>query len=197
MSTPWVERSSRVSSALPDDTKTLEPLSNSHYGRIAVPIRGAATRGAQGDEGAPDAWLDLDAQYREGLRDLKAGAEILARSRSPRCGRFSCVSRDIERLLHRPPATFAEFSDGRPDAFQHGDAMRLENPQELGLTVRIPPRAADLDLHRRRRASYPSRSTAAGSSRAARRAGSQAARTPAATSTPAAPANAAGSRAST
>lgn len=77
MSTPWVERSSRVSSALPDDTKTLEPLSNSHYGRIAVPIRGAATRGAQGDEGAPDAWLDLDAQYREGLRDLKAGDGIL------------------------------------------------------------------------------------------------------------------------
>ena len=46
---------------------------------------------------------------------------------------------------------------------------------------------------RRRRASYPSRSTVAGSSRAARRAGSHPASRPAATSTPAPPASVAGS----
>src|SRR5262245_26695103 len=48
-----------------------------------------------------------------------------------------------------------------------------------------------------RGASYPSRSTVAGSSPAARRAGTQAASTPAATNTAAAPTNVAGSRAST
>jgi pimeloyl-ACP methyl ester carboxylesterase len=76
------------------------------------------------------------------------------------------------------------------------DAIRTVVETARGHNVPMcAPSAANTD--RPTHASYPSRSTVAGSSRAARRAGNQAASRPAATRTPAAAAIVAGSRAST
>jgi tRNA-Thr(GGU) m(6)t(6)A37 methyltransferase TsaA len=51
---------------------TLQPI-----GRVISTLvdRGDAPR--QGDEGAPPAWLQFDAAYQDGLRDLAVGDEIL------------------------------------------------------------------------------------------------------------------------
>ncbi len=46
-------------------------------GYVASALADPGSAPKQGDEGAPDAWLNLDARYREGLRDLRVGDEIL------------------------------------------------------------------------------------------------------------------------
>jgi tRNA-Thr(GGU) m(6)t(6)A37 methyltransferase TsaA len=51
---------------------TLQPI-----GRVVSPLAERAAAPKQGDEGAPAAWLQFDAAYQEGLRDLAAGDEIL------------------------------------------------------------------------------------------------------------------------
>lgn len=50
----------------------LEPIG---YVESALVDRAAAPR--QGDEGAPDAWLAFEARFRDGLRDLKTGDEVI------------------------------------------------------------------------------------------------------------------------
>jgi tRNA-Thr(GGU) m(6)t(6)A37 methyltransferase TsaA len=46
-------------------------------GRVSSPLVDAASAPKQGDEGAPEAWLDFDPAVYAGLRDLRAGTEIL------------------------------------------------------------------------------------------------------------------------
>ena len=46
-------------------------------GRVRSPLVDAASAPKQGDEGAPEAWLEFDAAFADGLRDLRAGTEVL------------------------------------------------------------------------------------------------------------------------
>ncbi|MFG2889910.1 tRNA (N6-threonylcarbamoyladenosine(37)-N6)-methyltransferase TrmO [Streptomyces sp. NPDC048248] len=46
-------------------------------GWVESPLTDRATAPKQGDEGAPDAWLVFAPGVREGLRDLRVGAEII------------------------------------------------------------------------------------------------------------------------
>ena len=46
-------------------------------GRVVSALADPATAPKQGDEGSPDAWLIFDEDVSEGMRDLKAGTEIL------------------------------------------------------------------------------------------------------------------------
>ena len=46
-------------------------------GRVRSPLVDAASAHKQGDEGAPEAWLEFDAAFADGLRDLRAGTEVL------------------------------------------------------------------------------------------------------------------------
>jgi tRNA-Thr(GGU) m(6)t(6)A37 methyltransferase TsaA len=46
-------------------------------GRVASPLADLADAPRQGDEGAPEAWLEFSAPYREGLKDVSAGDELL------------------------------------------------------------------------------------------------------------------------
>ena len=46
-------------------------------GYVESPLTDAATAPKQGDEGAPEAWLVFEAAVSEGLRDLRAGDEVL------------------------------------------------------------------------------------------------------------------------
>jgi tRNA-Thr(GGU) m(6)t(6)A37 methyltransferase TsaA len=46
-------------------------------GRVESPLVDPDTAPLQGDEGAPDAWLVFQPDIGEGLRDLRAGTEVL------------------------------------------------------------------------------------------------------------------------
>jgi tRNA-Thr(GGU) m(6)t(6)A37 methyltransferase TsaA len=46
-------------------------------GRVSSSLVDAASAPKQGDEGAPEAWLEFDPAVFAGLRDLRAGTEIL------------------------------------------------------------------------------------------------------------------------
>ncbi|HTH75218.1 MAG TPA: tRNA (N6-threonylcarbamoyladenosine(37)-N6)-methyltransferase TrmO [Trinickia sp.] len=56
----------------PSDAFTLKPIG---YIRSALEDLTQAPR--QGIEGAPDAWIDLDPQYIEGLKGLASGDEVI------------------------------------------------------------------------------------------------------------------------
>jgi tRNA-Thr(GGU) m(6)t(6)A37 methyltransferase TsaA len=51
---------------------TIEPI-----GVVRSPLTDPAAAPKQGDEGAPDAWLEFEARFRTGLRDLRPGTEAL------------------------------------------------------------------------------------------------------------------------
>jgi tRNA-Thr(GGU) m(6)t(6)A37 methyltransferase TsaA len=51
---------------------TLHPI-----GRVVSPLREPAAAPKQAHEGAPGAWLEFDPAVAEGLRDLRAGEEVL------------------------------------------------------------------------------------------------------------------------
>jgi tRNA-Thr(GGU) m(6)t(6)A37 methyltransferase TsaA len=50
----------------------LEPI-----GRVRSPLSEPGEAPRQGDEGAPDAWLELDPAVSEGLRGLEPGSDVL------------------------------------------------------------------------------------------------------------------------
>ena len=51
---------------------TLVPI-----GHVRSPLVTRDQAPKQGDEGAPDAWLEIEPRFRDGLADLKVGDEIL------------------------------------------------------------------------------------------------------------------------
>lgn len=51
---------------------TLVPI-----GHVRSPLVARDQAPKQGDEGAPDAWLEIEPRFRDGLGDLKVGDEIL------------------------------------------------------------------------------------------------------------------------
>lgn len=51
---------------------TLKPI-----GYVSSPLVDREHAPKQGDEGAPEAWLVFKPEFQEGLRDLRAGEEIL------------------------------------------------------------------------------------------------------------------------
>ena len=56
---------------MPDDF-ALRPV-----GRIRSPLRAREEAPRQGDEGAPDAWLEVDAEFAPALRGIAEGDEVI------------------------------------------------------------------------------------------------------------------------
>ena len=57
-------------------------MSDRHYelwpiGWVESPLRDPEAAPKQGNEGSPEAWLLFDEHFREGLRNLEVGAEVL------------------------------------------------------------------------------------------------------------------------
>lgn len=46
-------------------------------GTVDSPLQDRASAPLQGDEGAPDAWLEFDERFADGMSDLRAGSEVL------------------------------------------------------------------------------------------------------------------------
>jgi tRNA-Thr(GGU) m(6)t(6)A37 methyltransferase TsaA len=54
------------------ESYVVEPI-----GWVESPLTDLATAPKQGDEGAPEAWLVFAERFRDGLRDLRPGADVL------------------------------------------------------------------------------------------------------------------------
>lgn len=94
----------------PSDAFTLIPIG---YVRSTLDDLAAAPR--QGVEGAPDAWIELDPQYAEGLKGLSSGDEIIVLAWFHRADRTKLAIHP--RGEHDRPLTgvFATRSPHRPN----------------------------------------------------------------------------------
>jgi tRNA-Thr(GGU) m(6)t(6)A37 methyltransferase TsaA len=90
-------------------------------GRVESPLTDLASAPKQGDEGAPDAWLDFDAAVLEALEGIRAGDEVIVITWLDR------ASRDVLRVHPR------------------GDASR---PQQGVFSTRSQHRPNPIGLHR-------------------------------------------------
>jgi tRNA-Thr(GGU) m(6)t(6)A37 methyltransferase TsaA len=98
------------------DRYELQPI-----GWVESPLVDRTLAPKQGDEGSPDAWLTFDAQFKEGLRDLQVGADVLVLTWLDR------ARRDV--LVVHPR--------GNP-----------ANPEQGVFTTRSPDRPNPIGLHR-------------------------------------------------
>jgi tRNA-Thr(GGU) m(6)t(6)A37 methyltransferase TsaA len=84
-------------------------------GRIESPLTDPATAPKQGDEGAPDAWLVLDAGLLPALEGIKAGEAIILLTWLDRAQR-DVLSVHPRGDLSRPPqGVFSTRSPDRPN----------------------------------------------------------------------------------
>ena len=90
-------------------------------GRVESPLTDPASAPNQGDEGAPDAWIDFDSSVLEALDGIRAGDEILLLTWLDR------ARRDVLRVHPR------------------GDVSR---PQQGVFSTRSPHRPNPIGLHR-------------------------------------------------
>jgi tRNA-Thr(GGU) m(6)t(6)A37 methyltransferase TsaA len=84
-------------------------------GHVASPLVDPASAPKQGDEGAPDAWLELDPQYREGLRDLQAGNEVLVLTWLDRARRDLILVHPRDNTASQLRGVFSTRSADRPN----------------------------------------------------------------------------------
>jgi len=84
-------------------------------GRVESPLLDRASAPKQGDEGSPDAWLAFDARFREGLRDLRVGDDVIVQTWLDRS------RRDVLRVhprgdpKNREQGVFSTRSPDRPN----------------------------------------------------------------------------------
>jgi tRNA-Thr(GGU) m(6)t(6)A37 methyltransferase TsaA len=90
-------------------------------GTVASPLKDRAAAPKQGDEGAPEAWLEFDARFADALDGLAAGDDLLVLTWLDR------ASRDVLRVHPR------------------GD---LTNPEQGVFATRSPDRPNPIGLHR-------------------------------------------------
>jgi tRNA-Thr(GGU) m(6)t(6)A37 methyltransferase TsaA len=93
-------------------------------GRVASPLTDRSAAPRQGDEGAPDAWLEIDPAYAAGLADVAAGQSLVVLTWLDR-GDRTVLTVHPRGDPSRPPA--GVFSTRSPD-----------RPNPIGLhTVRV------------------------------------------------------------
>jgi tRNA-Thr(GGU) m(6)t(6)A37 methyltransferase TsaA len=95
-------------------------MSDSQYdvrpiGRVESPLVDRASAPKQGDEGAPDAWLEFVPEVREGLRDLRPGADVLVLTWLHRAERDVLVVRPRDDPARAETGVFATRSPDRPN----------------------------------------------------------------------------------
>lgn len=84
-------------------------------GYVQSPLVDRATAPKQGDEGAPDAWLVFTTAVREGLRDLRPGAEVLVLTWLDRARRDVLAVRPRDDPSRPVTGVFSTRSPDRPN----------------------------------------------------------------------------------
>ncbi|MGW1489819.1 tRNA (N6-threonylcarbamoyladenosine(37)-N6)-methyltransferase TrmO [Streptomyces sp. NPDC002402] len=117
-------------------------------GRVESPLTDRASAPKQGDEGAPEAWLVFEPGVSEGLRDLRAGEEVMVltwldrASREvlavhprgdvtrPLTGVFSTRSPDRPNPIGLHRVTIVAI-EGTKDGTNDGTRVRVQNLEAL------------------------------------------------------------------
>jgi len=103
-------------------------------GRVESPLFDRAMAPKQGDEGAPEAWLVFQPGVRDGLRDLRAGTDVLVLTWLDR------ARRDVLLVHPRGDPTRPEtgvFSTRAPDRPNPVGLHRVTVLEVDGLRVRV------------------------------------------------------------
>ncbi|SEG73482.1 tRNA-Thr(GGU) m(6)t(6)A37 methyltransferase TsaA [Thermomonospora echinospora] len=112
-------------------------------GWIESPLVDDATAPLQGDEGAPEAWLVFEPQVSEGIRDLRAGTEILVLTWLDRARRDVLAVHPRGDLNRPRQGVFSTRSPHRPNPIGlhrveivsvEGTRMRVRNLEALNGT---------------------------------------------------------------
>ena len=103
-------------------------------GTVASPLKERAAAPKQADEGAPEAWLEFDARFADGLEGIEAGDEIVVLTWLDRAGR------DVLRVHpRRDPArpVTGVFNSRSPDRPNPIGLHRVTVLQVDGLRFRV------------------------------------------------------------
>jgi tRNA-Thr(GGU) m(6)t(6)A37 methyltransferase TsaA len=84
-------------------------------GYVRSTLTDRATAPKQGDEGAPDAWLEFGAEYADAMRDLEPGADVLVLTWLDRADREVLVVHPRGDTSRPPTGVFATRSPDRPN----------------------------------------------------------------------------------
>ena len=84
-------------------------------GHVRSSLRDRAAAPKQGDEGAPDAWLEFGAGYADAMRDLAPGADVLVLTWLDRADRDVLVVHPRGDTSRPPTGVFATRSPDRPN----------------------------------------------------------------------------------
>ena len=95
-------------------------MSDQHYelwpiGWVESPLLDPEAAPKQGNEGAPEAWLTLDEQFSEGMRDLEVGAEVLVLTWLDRARRDVLVVHPRDNPANPLKGVFSTRSADRPN----------------------------------------------------------------------------------
>lgn len=95
-------------------------MSKPHYevvpvGWVESPLTDPEHAPCQGDEGAPPAWIVFEPEVGEGIRDLRAGTEVLVLTWLDRARRDVLVTRPGDDPGSPPLGVFSTRSPGRPN----------------------------------------------------------------------------------
>jgi tRNA-Thr(GGU) m(6)t(6)A37 methyltransferase TsaA len=84
-------------------------------GRVESVLRDRASAPKQGRDGAPDAWVEFDAGYEVGLRDLAVGTEVLLLTWFDRADREVLSTRPRDDPANPELGVFSTRSPDRPN----------------------------------------------------------------------------------
>lgn len=120
-------------------TRATGPITLAPIGRVVSPLEERAQAPKQGSEGSPEAWLEFAPEYEPGLRELRAGEEVLVLTWLDRADRdtLRVHPRDDPSVPLR--GVFATRSPDRPNpiGLHRVRILAVESPTRL--------RVADLE----------------------------------------------------
>jgi len=95
---------------VPNEEYALRPI-----GRVESPLTDRSAAPKQGREGAPDAWLAFDARFARGLRELRAGSDILLLTWLHQADREVLAVHPRDDLSQPETGVFSTRSSDRPN----------------------------------------------------------------------------------
>jgi len=84
-------------------------------GRVRSVLTERSTAPRQGDEGAPDAWIEIEPDLADGIRDLHAGENVILLTWLDRARRDVLLVHPRRRVHNPPVGVFSTRSPDRPN----------------------------------------------------------------------------------
>ena len=109
-------------------------------GRVRSPLTDPASAPKQGDEGAPDAWIDFEPEMLEAMQSIRVGDELLVLTWLDRADRDVLVVHPRGDASRPPEGVFTTRSPHRPNpiglhrvevAEVEGSRLRVRNLEAL------------------------------------------------------------------